>query len=172
MEATTLIIAIIGAITGILSLVIQFVEYSKSNVNIIMKIDERRTFYNEIENKNQTVYRCKNMGVISLKISNCSSLPITIDEAKIIHNDNNILYLNSKKTINCGKVMDDKRILSINLYEQANLPLRIECYDTVYLSFIFPFIDNIIESESEFVLITPRRNYKEKFCFKSLNDVI
>ena len=75
----TLIIAIIGALTGIIGLIIQFIEYKKSQVRLKIKFIDEKSFYTT----GSTSYKCKYFGVISLKISNCSSLPITLDEVKI-----------------------------------------------------------------------------------------
>ena len=41
---TTLIIAIIGAITGVLALILQYIEYKKSKVKLKVNLDEKNHF--------------------------------------------------------------------------------------------------------------------------------
>lgn len=167
MEIITLVIAIIGAITGIASLIIQYVDYKKSKVKLRVNLDERKSFYNT----GDKLYKCDFFGVLSLKISNCSSLPITIDEAEIKHNGIKRIYINEKKQINNSHKYDDNRFTEISLYEQPQLPLRIDCYDTVFLSFVFPFFDEFIDKEFEFVIKTPRKDYKYTFKIKDFESI-
>lgn len=159
----TLIIAIVGAITGIVSLLIQFNEYRKSNVKLIVEIDDRKSFYTT-GSKN---YKCEFFGVISLKISNCSSLPITIDEVSISCESKTLRYFNKKIEVDKKHNYSENSYSEIKLYEQRELPLRIECYDTLFLSFIFPFWDDIGSKKFCFNIKTPRKNYK---YFYKLND--
>lgn len=163
----TLIIAIIGAITGVLALIIQYVDYKKSKVKLKVLLEDRKSFYNT----GDTTYKCKYFGVISVKISNCSSLPITIDEAEIKFNEVKRLYFNDKKNINKKHIYDNKSFTEIRLYEQPQLPLRIDCYDTVFLSFIFPFFDEFVNKDFNFILRTPRRDYKHKFKLNEFESI-
>lgn len=162
----TLIIAIIGAITGILGLIIQFIEYKKSNVRLKMIIDEKKSFY--VPNIDK-YYQCDYSGVVTMKISNCSSLPITIDEAMITCDNRILMYLNCEKKIKNEYKLDEDKSIIIKVYKQPILPLRIECYDTIFLSFIFPFFDEIKEKKFEFILKTPRKDYKKNIIIKDFN---
>lgn len=163
----TLIIAIIGAITGILALIIQFVEYRKSKVKLKVCLDIKKSFYTSGDN----TYKCKYFGVLSVKISNCSSLPITIDEAEIECDNNVCKYFNENKKINNRHVYDKHSFTEIELYEQAKLPIRIECYDTIFLSFIFPFFDEFINKKFNYILKTPRKDYKFKFKLNNFESL-
>lgn len=95
--------------------------------------------------------------MISIKISNCSALPITIDEAEIKCNDILKPYLSREKHINKTHIYDKQSYTEVSLFEQAKLPYRIDCYDTTFLSFIFLFFD-------EFILRTPRKEIFLNCC--------
>lgn len=164
---TTLIIAIIGATTGVLALILQYIEYKKSKVKLKVNLDEKKSFYST----GDTRYKCKYFGVISIKISNCSALPITIDEAEIKCNDMLRSYFSKEKNINKTHIYDKQSYTEVALFEQAKLPYRIDCYDTTFLSFIFPFFDEFINNRFEFILRTPRKDYKYKFKLSEFEEV-
>lgn len=163
----TLIIAIIGAITGILALIIQYIDYKKTNVKLKVKLENKKSFYTT----GDKIYKCKYFCVVSIKISNCSALPITIDEAEIKYKNKHTHYFNEKKKINKKHIYDDNSYTELNLYEQPQLPLRIDCYDTVFLSFIFPFFDEYVNNEFEFFLKTPRKDYKWKIKLNEFESI-
>lgn len=163
----TLIIAIIGAVTGMLALALQYIEYKKTKVKLKINLDKRKSFYTTGDN----TYKCKYFGVISVKISNCSSLPITIDEAEIIYDKIVRKYFNKEIMINKRHNYDDQSYTEVILFNQSKLPLRIDCYDTVFLSFIFPFFDEFINNEFKFVLKTPRKEYKYKFKIREFEEI-
>jgi len=163
----TLIIAIIGAITGILALILQYVDYKKSKVKLKINLNDKKSFYTTGDN----TYKCKYFGVISVKISNCSSLPITIDETEIRYDKIIRQYFNREIKVNKKHVYDDKSYTEVTLFNQSKLPLRIECYDTIFLSFIFPFFDEFINNKFEFILKTPRKEYKCKFKIKKFEEL-
>lgn len=164
---TTLIIAIIGAITGVLAPILQYIEYKKSKVKLKVNLDEKKSFYST----GDASYKCKYFGVISIKISNCSALPITIDEAEIKCNDVLCTYFNKEKNINKKHIYDKQSYTEVALFEQAKLPYRIDCYDTTFLSFIFPFFDEFINNKFEFILRTPRKEYKYKFKLSEFEEM-
>lgn len=164
---TTLIIAIIGAITGVLALILQYIEYKKSKVKLKVNLDEKKSFYST----GDTSYKCKYFGVISIKISNCSALPITIDEAEIKCNDILQPYFSKEKHVNRKHIYNKQSYTEVSLFEQAKLPYRVDCYDTTFLSFIFPFFDEFINNEFEFILRTPRKEYKYKFKLSEFEEM-
>lgn len=155
----TLIIAIIGAITGVLALIIQYIDYKKAKVRLKVRLLENKSFYSTGDDS----YKCKYFGVISIKISNCSSLPITVDEAEIKYNEIKRFYFNKKKSVNTRHSYVNNSFTEVSLYEQPHLPIRIDCYDTVFLSFVFPFFDEFINKKFNFILKTPRKDYKYEF---------
>ena len=76
-----------------------------------------------------------------------------------------------EKHINKKHVYDKQSYTEIVLFEQAKLPYRINCYDTTFLSFIFPFFDEFINNKFEFILRTPRKEYKYKFKLNELEEM-
>ena len=163
----TLTIAIIGAITGVLALMLQYIEYKKSKVKLEVNLNDRKSFYTTGDNR----YKCKYFGVISIKISNCSSLPITIDEAEIKYNKISHEYFNNEIKVDKEHNNNDRSYTEIQLFNQPKLPFRIDCYDTAFLSFIFPFFDEITNNKFEFILKTPRKEYKSKFKINEFEEI-
>lgn len=167
----TLIIAIVGAITGILAIILQYIEYRKSKVKLKVNLVENKSFYSTGNTSGDTNYKCKYFGVISIKISNCSALPITIDEAEIKYNEILRPYFSKEKAVNKTHKYDKQSYTEVVLFEQAKLPYRIDCYDTTFLSFIFPFFDEFINNKFEFILKTPRKQYKYKFKLSNFEEM-
>lgn len=167
----TLIIAIIGAITGVLALILQYIEYRKSKVKLKVDLVDNKSFYSTGNTSEGTKYNCKYFGVISIKISNCSALPITIDESEIKYKKILRSYFSKEIKVNKKHVYDNQSYTEVALFEQAKLPYRIDCYDTTFLSFIFPFFDEFVSTKFEFILKTPRKQYKYKFKLNEFEEM-
>ena len=120
----TLIIAIVGAITGILAIILQYIEYRKSKVKLKVNLVENKSFYSTGNTSGDTNYKCKYFGVISIKISNCSALPITIDEAEIKYNEILRPYFSKEKAVNKTHNMTSK--VAQKLYYLSKLNYHIE----------------------------------------------
>lgn len=141
LHTITLIIAIVGAVTGIIALIIQFVEYRKSAVKLKVQINDENSYSMPTGNKYI-------IGSVSAKISNCSSQPITIDEVFAVLGKNRIEHLN------------------VNEQKEDEIPRRIDCYDTTFITFHFCWFDDFVNKEFELHLITPRKIYKRKVKVK------
>lgn len=161
----TLIIAIAGCITGGISLFIQFRSHFLTIAKLNISIDQRNYsfFMKQIDSK----YRSNFGATISLKISNPTSLPITIDEVKAgvdlkdtkfaFHRDDDYLKHVSIQTSNTSSV-------SFKQVAELHIPCRVEPFDTIYASVKLPFFDDLVnpnnQNESiEFKLFirTPRK---------------
>ena len=171
----TLIIAIIGCVTGLSSLLIQFISYFSTVARIeVVKDDASHSYFFDAIDFNVNSYRTRYSGVISLVISNKSSFPITINNIYIknkklkypLKHDNEFKF--TPKSI---KLSTDTHT-SYTYYTPSQiitLPLRLEAYDTVYASARFPFLDSLVDFDSlhtpiEFKLSvnTPRKTFTQK----------
>lgn len=158
-----LILGIIGAITGSLALIIDFFNYKFYMPKLILKQLHNSYFLNKEDVKEATNYATKRVGVVSLKISNSSAHPITIDEVFIKTFKNKISHFNNFNfTIPeiCVK-KNPITYLYIKPEKAATIPLRIEPFDTQYVSFKFPYFDTC-DPEFKLFLVTPRKNYSVK----------
>ncbi len=164
MSVFTLTIAIFGATTGIISLIIQFIEYRKSKVKLRIKIEDRYTYYTTGDSS----YKCEYFGIVSLKLSNCSALPITLDEVFVKTNYYNKKHIKELTNFNTSVPAKNGGSYDLRPFKSADLPLRIDCYDSVFISFRFPFFDEYINKDIELVLVTPRKEYKMKINVKDI----
>lgn len=160
-------IAIYGAVVATAGAIIQYNNYKATKAKLLIKIDTKSySYFFKTKEFGMDSYQSDYSAVISMKISNTSSLPITIDDA-YVHNetldkgyhDSFEIRLKECETKKNGKTFWRSYPPSKSL----QLPFRIEPYDTVYASVRIPFIsdaivDNKIKS-LEITLETPRQNY-------------
>jgi len=168
----TLLIAIVGCITGVGSLVLQLSTYLLTAARLKINIDDssHSYFFNSNDFKLQG-YKTNFSAVVSLVISNKSSYPLTIDN----------IYITSKKIKYKMKHSNDFKFQpqSIPLGENSfsshspskpiNLPLRIESFDTIFASVRFPFFEQMVDnndlsnpSNFKLMISTPRKVYRHK----------
>jgi hypothetical protein len=101
-------------------------------------------------------YDSEKAAVISLKISNSSSFPITIDEV-YIKNHTKIFHNNGFTFAPIEIKLENNKFTYLPPKTIAKIPLRIEPYDTVQISFRFPFFKG--SDNFKLFLSTPRKNY-------------
>lgn len=157
-----LILGIIGAITGSLALIIDFFNYKFYMPKLILKQRENSYFLNKEDVKEIAYYNTKRIAIVSLKISNSSAHPITIDEVFINSSQEKIYHFNNFN-ITVPKIhkKSSMEYSYVKPEKVASLPLRIEPFDTQYVSFRFPYFDDCSPNFKLF-LVTPRRNYSLK----------
>lgn len=169
----TLLIATIGCITGLSSLLIQFFSFLSTVPRLKIAIDESsHSYFFRAEDFKVERYRTKFCAVVSLIISNKSSYPVTIDG----------IYIKSNKLKGC-------RIKHINEFsfqpksiplgektwteycpsKSIVLPFRIDAFDTIFVSARFPFFDKLVDTEDlskpaefDIVVSTPRKTFRHK----------
>mgnify|MGYP001658431838 CR=1 FL=1 len=168
-----LILGIIGAITGSLALIIDFFNYKFYMPKLILKPLKNSYFLDKENVKEITNYNSKRIAIISLKISNSSAHPITIDEVFIKNFQNIIKHYNDFKItvpqIQIGN--NPKTYTYINPEKIATLPLRMEPFDTQYVSFRFPFFDDC-NLTFKLVFVTPRKNYSVKVNLLEYHELV
>ena len=100
--------------------------------------------------------------VISLKISNTSALPITIDEAFAYHPAFKVRFHYPFKIFMLD-ISDGNHIYNYPPSKSLELPLRIDAYDTKYFSVRLPFVSEAVRNNKienlKITLETPRDDY-------------
>jgi hypothetical protein len=170
----TLTIAIIGCITGVSSLLIQLFQYFLTVAKLKIELDQSKYSYLfKATDFGLSGYGCKYAAVVSLKISNCSSFPITIN-AIVVKNKN-------FKTRHINNMTFQAMQIRINkneeppIYSQYDpskciiIPTRLESYDTIFVSARFAFPDRLIDEKHldepidlNLAIATPRKTFRYK----------
>lgn len=165
-ELISLIIAIIGCITGIISLTIvvinNFFQIGKQNFHLS---ERRKSYY--FKAKDTKTKGCCDVNIcasVSIKATNKSAFPITIDEA-ILKKGNEVAYHFNDFEF---KYIEIEKSADLTVYcdseELATLPFKLDPFETKFFSFVFPFFDDLVSSYGEIVkpnllIITPRKKY-------------
>lgn len=140
---TTLLIATIGCVTGVASLLIQLSSHLSTVARLKIELDDSsHSYYFKSKDFKVERYKTNFSAVISLVISNKSSYPVTIDNIYI--KSNKIKY--KMKSCNDFRFqvhsipVKENSYVGYNPSKPINLPLRIEAFDTVFASVRFPFL--------------------------------
>lgn len=163
MDYLSLIISIIGCTTGLLSLIIVIVYNAFQIGNQTFSVSKRRgTYYFKAsETTVNGPYNPEICAVVSLKVTNRSSYPITIDDAYIIAMKNRHMsefqYDNIEISTSNGIQWQDSEKI-------ASLPLKLDPFETKYFALAFPFFHHEVKSFGESVkvpitIITARKEY-------------
>lgn len=98
--------------------------------------------------------------IVSYKISNTSAQPITIDEVNAKPLDLNALYKphHEFEFEELNHTFGNKFIFTFTPKPCAKLPLRIEPFDSVYVSFRFPFSHELFKPVT-LKVVTPLKTY-------------
>ena len=168
-----LILSIIGAVTGSLALIIDFFNYKFYLPKLIIKPLNNSYFLNKKDVKEASYYETTRIAVVSLKISNSSAHPITVDNVYIKSNKREIFHFKDFK-FTVPKLLTNKNPITYSRIEYlkiAVLPLRIEPFDSQYVSFIFPYFDNC-NTRFKIFLETPRKNHSVKVNLSEYHDLV
>lgn len=178
MAIIALIIALIGAITGTLALIFQVLEYLLQKPNIECELDDILDSYwisgdglDLINTSEPTGYFIKNSDVvvISLKITNTKSIPITIDSVYkgdipvSIPNDWN--FNDPEVPFQFSKLNSSIHDIEVPLLhaDKHRFPLRIDGYDSVKTAIVFlvdPSKSSINDPKSvELSIKTPAKTF-------------
>ena len=162
-----IIVSIIGCLTGIASLVVVIVNNIFMKGTIRFSVSERRgTYYfSASDTETSGCINLKICAAISIKATNSSAYPTTIDEAYIgnrmvRHMDEfNFEYIELEK--------ENHSVVYRDIEEKAILPLQLEPFQTKYFSFVFPYFESQISEYGTpanviLKIVTPRKTYKLK----------
>lgn len=172
MEYTSLV-AIYAAIVATAGAAIQYLTYRRTKANLLIKLDPKHhSFFFDIrELKISSKYLPCKAAIISFKISNTSSLPITIDDAyaytqkgKNHYHTAFKIFANQELSYIASNGKPDTVCYVPN--KVLKLPLRVDAYDTIYGSLRIPAIDDtIVDNKISNLVIefeTPRDLYTYK----------
>lgn len=151
MELVTLIIAIIGAVSGLLALLVQTLEYVLKRPKVECELDKIKDSYwihgNELKYKDMSqsskeIAHVLDVVVLSLIISNKKNIPVTIEG---IFSDNGIPFVDDinfetpKVPLNFPNGQPAYQVF-LSYTPEMQFPTRIEAYDVLKTSIVF--LDN------------------------------
>lgn len=180
--SATLIVAIVGAVTGLLSLVIQLLIYLLKKPKISCTLDLEDDSYwiegsrltlkeNRDRNLREIIDR-ENIIVLSLEISNLNSIPITVTD---IFKDNmpiSIRFNFEQPIIKLKSNLIKMEFTLINP-DQLPLPLRLNGYDSVRTSIWFlTSKDESDIQDASITLKTPFKDFSFSFKVKSAEETL
>lgn len=163
----SLIIASIGCVTGIISLIIVLIDNIFQVGKQHFETSNRRKsyYFNANDTETKGCYNVKLCSVVSIKATNRSSYPITIDEAYLKNSKNTAYHFNDFEYKYIEIKTSPTHTVGQDSEELATLPLKLEPFETKYLAFAFPYVDNFVnkcgeEIYTKLIVITPRKKYK------------
>lgn len=173
----TFILALIGCITGLSSLLIQLFEYLGTISKLEITVDDySNSYFFKTQDFGVKRYLSTYSAVVSFKISNCSLYPITINAITasiggieyVSRHDNNFTF--QPKDFLLEELCDGRKSYrSYRPTESFQIPERIDSYDTIYASARFPFIDEFVDPTKthepiylNISIVTPRKVFRRK----------
>lgn len=167
---TTLLIAVIGCVTGLSSLLIQFFSFLSTVPRLKIAIDESsHSYFFKAKDFKVESYRTDFCAVVSLFISNKSSYPVTIDGIYIKCNKHRFKHINEFKFHPQSIPVREKTWTEYRPSNPLTLPVRIEAFDTIFASARFPFFDVLVDAndltkptEFELMISTPRKVFRHR----------
>lgn len=136
----TQIIAVIGCVTGVCSLVLNFYKLLSEKPKV--KIEDYKFFLNGFcDNKNDG-FRSKKILVLNLRINNVSLAPITLKNV-IFKHDNITLWANYEYKFTGVSFSKGNTTSYYNVDKQIDFPFTIEPMKIVNCSLVFPFADDL-----------------------------
>lgn len=179
MELVSICVSIIGCVTGIISLSIvlanNMFQIGKQKVQ---QLDNRKTYYFD-SNETETNGCCglNYCCVVSLKITNCSSYPTTIDEIYLKSNKNIANHSNEFSFEYIEIQTNENTVTFIDIEQKAILPLKFEPFETKYITAMFPFFGPFVDEYGEEIktklfVITPRKEYSTEVTIPEYHQLV
>lgn len=168
----TLLIAIIGCITGFTSLIIQLSSYLSTVARLKIETDDSsNSYFFKAKDFKVDTYKTNFSAVVSLVISNKSSYPVTISNIYLKNRKKKYqLRHNNKFKFSPKEIpLGEGSFTYYNPSVAIDLPYRIEPYDTVYASVRLPFFDELVDHNDlsksvkfKLIINTPRKAFTHK----------
>jgi hypothetical protein len=141
----TTVLSIIGALTGTSGLAISFRDFWLSSPKLKIELDiQNSSYFFNVKDLGDTGFVTNRSAIVSVKISNASSFPITIDrifvKKKKYFSFHSIRFSTTPREIN----VSPGRYTAYNVSKPLDLPLRIEPFDVIYGSVRLPFAEKLI----------------------------
>lgn len=175
------ILSLSGFIISVISLAIHYfnLRYLLPKMKFTIQTN---SYYFKGKDFKVTNFESEYFAVISLKISNLSKLPITIDDAYLNYYILNGGHYNdiefevpevyNPKYISIFKTPNENISYTISPYTPTTLPLRIEPFDTILCSFKMSFDSHINRKSHKLFISTPRKTYKVDLTLKEYHELV
>ncbi|EHT2912756.1 hypothetical protein KXK16_002753, partial [Listeria monocytogenes] len=164
---TELTIAIIGAITGISSLLLQFFSYLYLKASLKIEYDDwTSSFYFNTKSFDGTISvndKENNSAAISVRLVNRSSEPITIYKVSFKSRSNFDIHRDFFKFTPAKIHMDSGRTTSLNIANQFDLPITIDPYSVINGSINCLYADQFIKNKkfvAKLIFQTSRKSFR------------
>lgn len=163
----TLVIAVIGCVTGIAGLLLQWRSHILTAARLKVEVDTyANSYYLKDDRLEIPNYRTNCCAVVSLKISNTSAYPVTIDSVFVpgkggAYRHNNMFRMPAPP-IPFG---DKGGYTEYRPSDPLSIPIRLEPFDTVFASVRLPFFGSLVPEghkgpvDVKICLSTPRKLY-------------
>lgn len=166
-DTISIVLSIIGCITGAASLVVVAFNIVFQQGKQTFKISEQRGsyYFSASDTKIKGCWQPTYCAVISIKAINKSSYPITISDAFIKKSENTARHYNEFAFDNIYIKESEKSEIWKDTEPNAQLPLKLEPFETKYFSFSFPFFENFVSKygediDVELTITTARKDHK------------
>lgn len=162
----SMIFSVIGIVTGLVALILQYINYKQQTVKLVFKLVEKLSFTANITEHPLPLLKSTEHAILCIRISNCCAYPITIENVDAKRIDKGAphehLFIDERVKFILPSYDEDGHKVSLRLYPQAELPLRIDAFDSKYVSFLFTNADDL---QKPYLLTfeTPRK----KFTFRA-----
>jgi|GEM_PF-6938574 len=169
-------LSILGAVFGIASILFHIVKILRRRPRLKITLsDSLSSYYFKTTNGKVQNFRTHACAVLSLSITNCTSLPVSIDSIHglssklkytVMHNPE-FTEIRTKVTVQGQRAFFDTA-------SPAKLPLRIDPFDTVFVGIRFVYFNDFIDDDStnvtfKLIVRTARRVFKPKISIKEID---
>lgn len=161
-------ISILGFVISVISIIIHVITF-KYILPGMEFVKQPNSYYCSAKDFNIDNFDSKYFAIISVKISNLSLHPITIDDAYLNEYILNGSHFNELR-YEVPEIPNPKPVnylkkgeitgYSIEPYKSATLPMRIDGFDTVLCSFKMSFDKDINRKHHTLFISTPRKVHK------------
>lgn len=193
MDTITLLIAIWGAITGTIGLILKALDFKEAKPNLKFELDKTKTsFYTDVSNINwDNIHYSGNWdsAIINVVIKNKGRQPVTISniEAKEYFSigNNNPKYhwrdvnLMRNTLVRFIKKNDKDQVttwLNLKYANTAELPLRMEAFESKSIRITVPFVDKSLSKghtlKCFLKFISVDKEYKFNFSVPEIRQVV
>lgn len=169
----TFYLSIIGAITGISGLLLNFFDYWKTRPRLKAEIIHEKTFFfdksDEIKPNLSKSYRTNRAAVISIEIQNASVHPVTLSKITVSQNSETFSIRNAfSSNMKYNIIQKGDTITSyseIIFDDPITIPIRLEAYDSTSGTLRLAFLENAVLDSNNNIpvvvsLFTPRKTFK------------
>lgn len=168
-----LILGIVGSVTGVVALLIQLFDFRSYIPKLKFKIDKDRCYVFDKSDIELERYRTEKFCLIPLQIDNVSAMPTTITAVSLNNPSKTQAPFPHDAQMRIPQPnisIGENTFITIDIPKTMDLPIRINAYDSLYLSFRFPFMPD--SNSVTLCLETPTKNYSLKVALTEFHTVL